>query len=356
MADDTIHPNVAFATKYGDPTGDYLNAYTALARLETLIEDANKVSGILDAAEPTESRWFPWYGSEVISYYAVGFVTCLEWHARSRLADLFGYAPASLEPADLKGQVSDKVMVQLLTQGASVANLISASTTVGSFPKYMTVMNRVLASVGCSHDAYTCVKADNPATGTPWLSAGDLEALDRLFAFRNELTHEIGRSVVGHMNVRDGWSPVEAVENGTRVKHLMMALERCIARHAPDDFPNLLDEEGYPVWRITRLNAEIEKLEFEMTDLVQRIEWGEHKASLAQWQATLAASRLSLEAEHTFIENAPFLHPRYLSLAAPLHIQLASARFQYLKLLLKHSNMLWADNPDAEGVSEEQPD
>ncbi|WP_292063675.1 hypothetical protein [Brevundimonas sp. UBA7664] len=346
MTDDALHPNVAFATKFGDPTGDFLNAYTALARLDGLIEDAEKVRDMLDKAEPKSERWFPWYGAEIVSYYAVAYVTCLEWHAKSRFADLAAYSPSSLTTGDLKGQVSDKVMVQLLTQGASVANLLSAATSVGSFPKYMSLMNRVLTAFGSTEDAYASAKSIGTTISAPWLEGSDFEELERLFLFRNELAHEIGRGVVGHLNVREGWTPAEAVEAGQRVRKLMMAVERSITANAPDDFPNLLDETGFPVWRQERLNGEIAKLEAEVLTIIERADFGSQDRNKAEWFEALEASRAHIKAEHSFVQNAPFLHSRYIDLTSGLQLHIVNARHQYLKMLLKNADVLWGDNPD----------
>jgi hypothetical protein len=96
------HHAVKFAMRYGSPTGLYLNAWTALTRLDELIEDARTLKAHLDTVMPEEARWHPWVGAEVVSYYAVGFVTCLEWHARSRLVDLLTFRPALAKSDDLK--------------------------------------------------------------------------------------------------------------------------------------------------------------------------------------------------------------------------------------------------------------
>src|SRR4051794_20949240 len=91
MADDVLHPHVAFATRYGSPTSDFLSASVALSRLEILIDDVTRLKSTLDERDLASERWYPWFGYEVISYYAIGYVTCLEWHSRSRLVDLFTY-------------------------------------------------------------------------------------------------------------------------------------------------------------------------------------------------------------------------------------------------------------------------
>lgn len=334
MTSDDLHPKVAFAKRYSDPRGDYLNAYTALWRLETLCDDAAKMQVALDKTDSEELRLAPWFGAEIISYYAVGFVTCLEWHARSRLADLFSYSPSSLKADDLKGNVSDKVTVELLAQGATVASLISASTSVGTFAKYMSVMSRVINNLGCKTESYAWTGLDNY----------DLSQLEQLFSFRNELTHEIGISVAGHMNVRDSWSPADAIEHGKRVTKLVVALENCIRLHAPKDFPNLLDEAGHPIWEHHRLRSDIESLEAEMQLMLAKVDQGDN--SLENWLAAIESSRISTEADHTFIDGALFLKSRYLNLTAPLHAQILRSRVQYLKMLIKYSDVLWSDNPE----------
>lgn len=353
MADDTLHPNVAFATKFGDPTGDYLNAFTALVRVDGLIDDAERMHGILGAARRDAEQWMPWHGADIVSYYAVGFVTCLEWHARSRIADLARFAPSALRSDDLKGQVSEKVMIQLLTEGASVANLISAATSVGSLAKYMGVFNRVLSALGAKGDAYDFVKEIDPKTGEPWLTGNDIEELERLFVFRHELTHEIGRGVVGHLNVRDAWASDDAVTFGRRVLQLMRAVERAITASAPDDFPNLLDASFRPVWRLERLKAEIIKLEAKILPIVEAVNFGDHDHTKDDWLASLEASRTHIEVESNFLQHASFLHSKYIDLTSPLLEKIAQARYDYLKMLIKHGGLLWGDNPDNDQTLEE---
>lgn len=346
MAEDALHPNVAFATKFGDPTGDYLNAFTALVRVEGLIEDAERLEGILTSVRNDSEQWSPWHGADIVSYYSVGLVTCLEWHARSRIADLARFAPVALKSDDLKGQVSEKVMIQLLTQGASVANLISAATNVGSFSKYMGVFNRVLSALGSTRDAYDFAKDTDPKTGKPWLTTADIDDLKSLFVFRNELTHEIGRGVVGHLNVREAWAPDDAVAAGKRIQKLMRAMEAAVTALAPDDFPNLLDDNFWPVWRLERLKAEIVKLEAKILPLIEQVHFGNQDRTKEEWLIALETSKRHQQSESNFVEHASILHNKYIDLTGPLQEHIAQSRYDYLTMLLKHSSVLWSDNPD----------
>ncbi len=121
-----------FTSRYADPTENYLSAFTALSRAELLLEDAAKLKELLDVAQPEETRWAPWFGAEAMSYYAVGFVTCLEWHARSRVVDLLTFDP-SVRFADFSPQLGDKLIVEMMVQNAPIGHLVGASINVPSF-------------------------------------------------------------------------------------------------------------------------------------------------------------------------------------------------------------------------------
>jgi hypothetical protein len=122
------HYAVQFATRYGSPTDNYLNAWTALIRLDELIEDAKTLKGHLDTVMPEENRWYPWVGAEIVSYYVVGFVTCLEWHARSRLVDLLTFKPTAAKSEDLR-VVKDKVVLEMLAANVTVASIVGQLQT-----------------------------------------------------------------------------------------------------------------------------------------------------------------------------------------------------------------------------------
>ena len=332
MQDSPLHPSVSFAVRYGNASSDLLNAHTALYRLTDLVEDATRVRAALEIQTPEESRWAPWFGAEIVSYYAVGFVTCFEWHGRSRTADLFGYAPACLRPEDLKGQLSERAMIQLLSQGASVARMLAASVSVTSFSKYMDRMNRVFGEVGVPFDAYEALTKPEAASGWVGVSGGELEQVQRMFRFRNELAHEVSISIVGHLNIRDSWTPDQAEEVGSIALRIMQRLERVLTAFAPSDFPNLLDDDGYPRSEVERLEQEITRLEGEIQTALIR-EDQEASVQAASWSKVCSAYQDAYEAQTRFIDRADFLHLRYLDLRTPLKLALTSDRLRFLRLI-----------------------
>ena len=84
-----MHHHVAFAMTYFRGAFRTFNAASALSRMEKLIEEAEDMAARL-RDHPLDG--FPFTYHQFPSFYLVGFVTCLEWHARSRLADLLAYA------------------------------------------------------------------------------------------------------------------------------------------------------------------------------------------------------------------------------------------------------------------------
>src|SRR5262245_40537256 len=98
------NPHIDFANRYAKTACSTLDAFTALWRLDVLLEDLQEMRALLKTEEAiVDRKRRPWFGFEIISYYAIGFVTCLEWHARSRLVDLFAFRPSSIRSDDLKG-------------------------------------------------------------------------------------------------------------------------------------------------------------------------------------------------------------------------------------------------------------
>ena len=316
---------------------DFLNASIALQRMETLVEDAEAIKEMVDVTIPEERRWYPFYGAELVSYYAVGFVTCLEWHARSRVADLFTYAPAEVRSEDLRGQVSDKVMVQLLAQGASVARMLAAATAVTSLSKYIAIFDRVFTTAKTPIRSREWLTSNNDDEG---LSEADLAELDHLFKFRHILVHEVGVEVMGHPNIREGWSPDEALRVGRLVLRTMKRVEAGLTQYAPRDFPNLLDETGWLKSPVERLLVDIKEMEERVGHVLLGREDRPARADIDQWIQVSTATAASLEGEIDFIDRAYSLHFRYSDMRSPLKLELASARYRYLRRLLEHLDIV----------------
>lgn len=223
-------------------------------------------------------------------------------------------------------------MIQLLAQGASVARLLAASTSVGSFGKYLAVIERAFKAAEVPIGASDCLRA--PSEGDEPLTEAELGQLDQLFSFRNELVHEIGMSVVGHPNIRDSWGPDDAVRLGGLAVRVVRRLEGVLSRYAPKDFPNLLDENGWPRSVLDRLKSEIGELERAIDRALLSEDWAGKSGTHADWGNAVALASESVEAELAFLEHAGALHSRYIDLKTPLKLEVASARARYLRKLL----------------------
>src|ERR1700730_18009048 len=99
----STHHLVEFASRYARSPLKTLSAGGALWRAEALVEDLDSLSELrVEADKNGISFGYRGRTFEIVSYYAVGFATCLEWHARSRLVDLMLFRPNSIEKEDVK--------------------------------------------------------------------------------------------------------------------------------------------------------------------------------------------------------------------------------------------------------------
>jgi hypothetical protein len=116
-----IHYLVGFASRYARSPFKTLTAGTALLRADALVRDARDLLEV--QALPRRARF------EITSYYAVGLVTCLEWHGRSRLVDLMTFLPSCIEANDVKN-VASLAISQMVSEGATIPQLLGAATNV----------------------------------------------------------------------------------------------------------------------------------------------------------------------------------------------------------------------------------
>lgn len=350
------HPLLSFASRYGDPSQDYLNAHMALARLDALLEDLNLVGDLLDARFPKQERWMPWFGAEAVSYYAVGFVTCLEWHARSRLVDLLTFQPDALRIEDVRGTISDKLIVQMAAQRASVAQLVGAAVKVGSTAQYLSIFGRVFQTLGLPFDVKSWLTGEAAEAKVCWIKPDRFGELERIFEFRHELVHEIGVATMGHPNIRDAWSPDEAVLKGSIVRSVVSGVEAALTAYAPAMFPNRLTDEGWPVSKVESLKAELARLESATGGAVEQAEWNDEVTRDA-WRRSQEAFGTYAAAEADFIDTAGMLHWRYFDARTPLYVALLQYRIAFLTELLSHLGEAISDDPDSvQGASGEGGD
>jgi hypothetical protein len=124
MKQPTKHHLVDFAARYAGTRFPTLNVSSALWRAEALVRDAEEILELKKAAEEKDIRFGSWHSTyEIISYFAVGFVTCLEWHARSRLIDLMLYKPSCITKDDVE-RIAKAALSQMLAERVMVPHLL----------------------------------------------------------------------------------------------------------------------------------------------------------------------------------------------------------------------------------------
>jgi hypothetical protein len=344
MLSNDTHHLIDFASRFSDPSLNYLNAHMAIARLETLLEDQQKTRRLLETSEPKEHRWAPWIGAEIVSYYAVGYVTCLEWHAKSRLVDLLNFRPESIKIEDVKGTIKDALIVEMVAKQASVVQLVGAATKVASTQQYISTFERIFRELGVSCKLVDWLVGKAEHSTICWIKASQLADLDRLFQFRHTLVHEIGIDTMGHMNVRDGWSPEEAARFGGLVASLMRGIEAAITRFGPKLFPNMLTEDGYPVSPVTQLEDEVARIDAALDPKIVNFEWN-NDGTGDLWRAARGKFVEYVAAEEEFVTRAGILHWRYHDARTPLRRLLYRYRLDFLTTLASSFDRI--DDPDA---------
>ncbi len=337
---------VSFAARYASPVGGYLSAHSALVRLKELLRDAERMSGYLDVVDPPDQRRAPWFGAEIIAYYSVGYVTCLEWHARSRLIDLLSFNPKSLKSDDVKS-LKDSAVIDMVAANVTVAAVIGAGTNVSSFQTYMAIFDRVLEGAGVARGSYDAIKDHPYFNSEPWVAGAEIGDLERLFEFRNKLVHEISPDTLGHPIARVTWSPGDAIRFGKLAVRLVEGLEAAISGGAPRDFPNLLNSDGDPVSRPTILLAALGRLEKQIEAYSKHI-IGTNTESDVRWEEAKRLAVDQLEAEYEYIRLAPVLHYRYEDLREPMRVALIQARHTYLTTFLQILRAAWGPLPEAD--------
>lgn len=330
MADD-IHHGIEFANRYalGIAQGNF-NAATALYRLQTLANDIEKVDAAIELAkeqeEAREGDWLRFRHIEAFSFYAVGIVTCLEWHARSRLTDLFSFMPGAIGQDDLKPLANARLMAQMVEHNVSAAQLLGGMTTVASADRYLTILKRVYERLGISNSVHQIVNAKAEQPGLFDIEVrGGIERLQRIFEFRNAFVHEIGIEVSGSYVMRETLGPSQAIEWCRFAISCVEDIEAEITAHAPAHFPNCLDERGNARSDVDALDTLIAALEDELTTQFSAKDRGE-----ASWLAALPLSREALKAE-SYMNGE--LYTRFFENATPVRMALRQGRLRYLDAL-----------------------
>jgi hypothetical protein len=337
MADPKRHYHIDFAARYARTHFPTLNAFSAIWRIESLIEDTRMLDKLRDSVESKEIR----FGNrmrtyEIVDYFSVGFVTCLEWHARSRIVDLLAFAPDCIETNDVK--TIDKVALsQMAAANVTLPHIVGATTRVSGVLDYIAIFERVFSALGIQSKPEALLRSTYGNGTLRTLEEPDnlYDVINRMFASRNHLVHEIDIAVVGSYLTRDLRTPSEARREGEAKLRCVKLLEAEITNHAPPNFPNRLDPNGEPEKEQDRLKSEIASLENELSDRIS----GDSEFNLTGWQQALDASKASLEKETQYIWNTRVFGPtRHLDVRGSVEIELLRSRLSYLALLKRETD------------------
>jgi hypothetical protein len=305
--------HVTFAERFATAPINRFTAYAALERAQLLRRETQQIQELFQRErEAEDSEPWAWHGLEVVPYTLVGLVTCLEWHARSRLTDLYTYRPDSIEPSALEGKVPPRVLSQMIKANVSIPQLLGASITVGSPKEYLTVFDSVfdVLAIGAepSEVIQPPVVEQIGLFGEPVREPRTYERLDDLFDTRHALVHEIGEDPRSRRSHCDIWGPPQIVGMCHTVISVIRAIERVLTELAPSDFPNLLTEHFYPVDERSQLAESIRKLEDQIdNDISSR-----QPEAQGRWATALGTARQSIDQHERLFEDRGLFEQRYV--------------------------------------------
>jgi hypothetical protein len=331
MKDAQKHYLVEFASRYADAHGRFrtLMASAALSRVRSL---NSNIASLMDLEKGGELKRF---GSgfipyEVISYFAVGFVTCLEWHARSRFVDIIAFCPSIIEQSDIK-TIPVQALSQMVAEGQTIPYLLGAATNVSSIRDYISIFRRVFDGLGIKADPAKelyAIKLDSfiPLDGGVNLYV----ALDRLFQYRHQLVHEIDFSIIGRYG---RWDLGDAQRHGEAIEICITMIESHITNCAPRTFPNRLNAEGYPEDELQILTEEILALEEAITPMITAL-GNKSRQSPFRWDEALQTSRHSQEVNLQYLDESLSLQPvRHVDYRRDMQIEFLRSRLAFLTIL-----------------------
>lgn len=326
----TPHPAVTFAVGYSQ-SWSTLNASAAISRCDSFLRDIELARQSMRKLKSAD-EWAPHFGLEIFSYYPVGFVTCLEWHARARLVDLFNFKPSCIEVEDLRGNINDKVLSQMVAAGVGVPEIMGASLSVGSAEVYFSTIRRVFTELSISsNQANILMSLRSDSVDNP------MEVLRDLFERRHRLIHEISLGEVGSWMMRDNIDLDEAARLGKLVLMLMKRIEAEITAQTPANFPNRLTIDGDLEDPSDYLDREIVRLQNEIANSIKvNPEIAGDLVTPDVWRKEIEASASASIASTEFLQSCNFAGQRHFDSRGPLLVSLKINRVRYLTKLAEN--------------------
>jgi len=314
------NPQIEFAKRNIIHGLSTFNAWSALQRLQLLIDDINELKEILS---PTlEERIYPSF-FEISSYYQVGIVTCLEWHAKSRLFDLLNYNPKLVRQEDIKQLLNNPNILGMTYEGLTIPHLVASAGNIATVEKYVSVISRVLSQFKPKVNL-------GEILGRKTSSQESYESLLRsLFNDRNQLVHEITLSDIGHRNIRYYKSFDEVLSIALIVDNIIKEIEVQLSASAPYDFPNLLDSSHVAVTKTEVLKRRITEAEAVIREAISSGVLTDI-FSLDQWDTIIENHHHYLEKEEQFIDSMSFPGYQYYDPKHNILERLLECRLEYL--------------------------
>jgi hypothetical protein len=302
--DNTPNRHVAYAGRYASGPVNKFNAFSALERARLLLRETEQIIQMFELEGEKDERadWW-WNGFEIVPYTLVGLATCLEWHARSRLTDLYTFLPEKIDAKALDGKVPAKVLSQMIQAKVSIPQLLGVSFTVGSVPEYLGVFKTLFEALGIATSPDSTIQ---PIVIEQLGLFGDVvreplmrDVIEELFMTRHALVHEIGYGSSSGRSLCETWPPERVMWLSQNVISTIRLLERTITENAPSDFPNLLTRDGYPVDDRERLRQSINALEARIgSEIAARSAPGQ-----VNWPDALRAAQASAEAHEMLFSD-----------------------------------------------------
>ena len=333
MADRALDKYINFSARHNRTFLRTLNAHSALWRLDDLISDLDRVRTAYEKCEEIQHPRNN--GFEASSYYAVGFVTCLEWHARSRLRDYLSFHPEQIQKGDID-RLSSLAFRQMSAANVTVADLVAAATNVSNDSHYLDSFERIFSGIDCTDRSPRQILRNAEQAADRWLSTAQKHNVEgiiscyKLYEFRHNLVHEIDTGHVGGYTLRTRWSFNEARAYGELVRELIRGVESEITRSAPANFPNLLDQSHVPINPDDLVKVEVDAIEQELSEHFDKI-GGD---TLEKWRISRSTYANYISSESNLLDDREAVPSfRYIKPSRLLAQRLASQRLEYLRHL-----------------------
>lgn len=333
---------VAQAKKYREPFTATLTASDAMERLASLLEDIN---ALLPLVENKLAAHWTMGGKErfeIVEYYLVGAVTCLEWHARARLKDALTCNPESVSPEDLSSNLAKQTIVDAVKNQIPIQDLIAASLSVSNLETYLSTFERVARSVSVQFSLknWLAEKVESPVERFP--NQTRFKHLEHVFNFRNQLVHEIRYEQVGAWRLRSSHEIKEIIFYVQTALETIQEVERQICHQAPPLFPKS-GLSGLYITEREQLHSVITQMENDIRQSIQKqlrtpsesvdLSDEDDSTNVKAWDVETEKWNEFILSESRFLEWVDFLYGNNFVMSDFLIVRLQNLRYEYLKTL-----------------------